>query len=256
VTFFFFIPSHQTGQHHRTAMAAYLHHASRSRNLLSAAAAAVKMPVDSFFVQGKALVASRDPHEADHFLWLQKFAPNLRFENVARESWPALLQDQGGWAIRSLLLFPNDGLVSPKFFEECARALDGPGMLDGGGAGQRLPLRARLLEILLGLGARGQVEVQGAMLLLPDGSERIVTTDHLILSLGPGACLKIQPPLLKERLADLRLAGLPAYELMMFMPRLLVRWTFNQVMSLSRDSIARHDSSTSILIVIVISSSL
>lgn len=237
-------------------MAAYLHHASRSRHLLSAAAAAVKMPVDSFFVQGKALVASRDPHEADHFIWLQKFAPNLKFENVPRESWPALLQDQGGWAIRSLLLFPNDGLVSPKFFEECARALDGPGVLhdDGGGAWQRLPLRARLLEILLGLGAGGQVEVQGAMLLLPDGSERIVTTDHLILSLGPGACLKIQPPLLKERLADLRLAGLSTFELMMIMPRLLVRWTFNQVMSLSHDSVAQHDSNTSILIVVVISS--
>lgn len=203
-------------------MAAYLQHASRSRDILRSAAAAVKLPVESFFLQGKAYVASRDPHEADHFVWLQKFAPNLTFEHVPSESWPTLLQRRGCWAINSLLMFPNDGMVSPVFFGECQRVLQQSNV-------QALPLRSRLVEILLGEGVTGTVKVQGGVMLLPDGSQRIVTCDHLIVSLGPGACLKIQPPLLQQRLADLRLAGVSTLEVATMVPSLVVRWLFNQV---------------------------
>lgn len=203
-------------------MAAYLHHAARSRSILHSAAAAVGVPVRSFFCQGNAYVASRDPHEADHFTWLQNFAPNLKFESVRPESWPALLQREGPWAINSLLIFPNDGMVSPAFFSECQRALGGQ---QGEGA---MPAHSRLVELLLGEGEGGEVRVQGAVMMLPDGSERIVTTDHVVVSLGPGACLKIEPPLLRERLADLLLAG-SGLEVAIMAPSVVVRWLLNKV---------------------------
>ncbi len=227
-----------TGYHHLTAMSAYLHHASRSRDILSAAAAAVEMPVESFFVAGKAYVASRDTDEADHFTWLQNFAPNLKFESVLPESWPMRLQREGSWGIRSLLIFPNDGVVSPVFFEECARALEmgqGSGRcakkcdIFGGKNSALLPARARLVEILLGEGREGGVNVQGALLMLPGGGEQRVTVDHLVMSLGPGASLKIQPPHLRERLDELRLAGVSAAGLAVMMPSLVVRWMCNKV---------------------------
>ena len=104
------------------------------------------MPLQSFLLLGKAYVASRDPCARDHFVWLQNFAPNLKFEDVQTRLWPPLLQRQGPWASNSLLLFPNDGIVSPDFFAACAHALPLP---------PPLPPRARLLEIFLGDGGGG-----------------------------------------------------------------------------------------------------
>ena len=133
----------------------------------------------------------------------------------------ALLQRQGPWAINSLLIFPNDGMVSPAFFSECQRALRGQ-------QGETVPAQSRLVELLLGVGEGGELRVQGAVMMLPDGSERIGTTDHLVVSLGPGACLKIEPPLLRERLADLLLAG-SGLEVAIMAPSVVVRWLLNKV---------------------------
>jgi hypothetical protein len=245
-----------TGQHHLTAMSAYLHHAARSRDILSSAAAAVNMPVQSFLLPGKAYVASRDLDEADHFIWLQNFAPDLKFESVLPESWPLLLQRQDAWAIRSLLLFPNDGMVSPVFFESCVRALE---VAEGSARSERncnnlagdrelLPSRSRLVEVLLEEGRGGGCRVQGVVVMRPNGREQVVKVDHLIMSLGPGASLKIHPPLLKERLAELRLAGLTAAGVAMMMPSLVVRQLLNQVHSIL---LPCHNNATSIVVVIM-----
>ena len=203
-------------------MSAYLHHAARSHAIVSSAAAAVSMPVECFLLRGKAYVASRDPRESDHFEWLQQFVPDLKFECCPPESWPLHLQQQGPWAIRSLLHFRNDGIVSPQFFSECLRAL-------GDGFEEALPLRSRLVEILLGEQTGGGLKVQGAVMVLPDGSKAVVTTDHLVLSLGPRACISVQPPRFFEKLAAMRLAGMTALEVAVMAPGLFVRWTCNHV---------------------------
>ncbi len=201
-------------------MAAFLQHAERTRSILSTAAAAVNMPMKSFLLHGDAYVASRDPDSQDHFNWLRRFAPNLKFEAVPASKWLPLLQQNGPWATKSLLFFPNDGIVSPQFFLACAKVLAEKCTIDP---------RARLIEILLGEDVDGGVKVQGAVMQLQDGSKATVTTNHLVLSLGPGASLKMPGVGVVQRLSEMRRAGEGIMLMTTMIPSLLLRWICNQV---------------------------